>query len=126
MKKSIFLMVLFMVMCFTVARAQDSLLKIRNTSPQQRAQFQTNLMKQKLKLNDEQVTNIAAVNMKYALRFQPIIKSDDSRFSKLRAAMALQEQKDKELQTIFTKDQYTAYKAFEQDLRNKLKKRFKQ
>jgi len=126
MKKTVFLIILFMVINLSFACAQDSIQKLKDTSPQQRAQFQTNLMKQKLNLDSGQLNRVQAVNLKYALKFQPIIKSDEGRFTKLRAAMALQEQKDKELQTIFTKDQYTGYLAFEQELKSKLKARFKQ
>jgi len=82
-------------------------------------------MKTRLKLNAGQVTKVQAINLKYAEKFQPIIKSTDSRPVKLKAAMALQKDKDKELQAVFSKEQYEEYIAFEQEFRSKLRAAFK-
>jgi hypothetical protein len=78
------------------------------------------MMKSKLKLDTQQMVKVRAINIKYALKFQPIIKSDDSRFSKLKQAMALQGQKDDELKGVFTDAQFKQYKDFENDMRKKM------
>ena len=101
-------------------RAQQTMPDIKNSTPEQRAAFQTNLMKTKLNLDAAQLAKVTDVNLRYAQKFQPIIKSDDSRFSKMRQAKALQAQKDKELQAIFTKDQFKQYQDFEQELKSKM------
>jgi hypothetical protein len=100
---------------------QNNIKDLKNASPEQRAQFQTDMMKSKLKLDPAQLLKVQDINLKYAQKFQPIIKSSDSRFSKMKQAMALQEQKDKELETIFTKNQFSEYKEFEQELKSKMR-----
>jgi hypothetical protein len=102
---------------------QTSMADMKNATPAQRAQFQTNMMKSKLKLDSGQVTKVQDINLKYAQKFQPILKSNDGRMSKAKQAMALQKQKDGELQTVFTKDQYKQYQEFEQEMKSKLMSR---
>ena len=104
---------------------QQNFKGLKDAPPEKRAEFQTNLMKTRLKLNAGQVTKVQAINLKYAEKFQPIIKSTDSRPVKLKAAMALQKDKDKELQAVFSKEQYEEYIAFEQEFRSKLRAAFK-
>jgi hypothetical protein len=77
-------------------------------------------MKTMLGLDTQQIAKVKVVNLKYALKFQPIIKSDDSRLSKFKEAKALQEQKDDELQRIFTVSQFKQYKDFENEIRSKM------
>jgi hypothetical protein len=102
------------------ANAQPGIRDFKNSTPDQRAQFQTLMMKRKLNLDAGQLNKVQTINLKYAQKFQPIIKSTGSRLSKLKQAMALQKQKDQELQTVFTKDQYSQYQAFEAQLSSKL------
>ncbi|MBB3055874.1 hypothetical protein [Mucilaginibacter gotjawali] len=101
--------------------AQANLQKLKNETPEQRAAFQTKLMKEKLNLNDMQLTKVSTINLKYAEKFEPIIKSDDNRFLRMRQAKALMEQKDKELQAVFTKTQYNEYLAVENEIRKKIR-----
>jgi len=116
---------LIILINFSCVSAQADLQKLKESTPQQRADFQTKLMKAKLNLNQDQLTKVSSVNLKYAQKFEPVLKSDENRFSKMRQAKALMEQKDKELQIIFTKSQYTQYLAFEQDMRKKLREQMK-
>lgn len=99
--------------------------KLKAMTPQQRADFQTNMMLDKLKLGNQQLAKVKVVNLKYALKFQPIIESKDGRFSKYRQAKKLMEQKDEELKDIFTTSQFKQYKDFEGDMRKKLKAEMK-
>lgn len=95
--------------------------KFKAMTPQQRADFQTNMMLDKLKLGNQQLAKVKVVNLKYALKFQPILMSDKSRFSKFRAFKSLQEEKDVELKDIFTTSQFKQYKDFEDEMRKKMK-----
>lgn len=95
--------------------------KFKAMTPQQRADFQTGMMLDKLKLGSQQLAKVKVVNLKYALKFQPILMSDKGRFSKFREFKALQEQKDIELKDIFTTSQFKQYKDFEDDMRKKMK-----
>ncbi len=96
---------------------------LKSMTPQERADFQTKMMLDKLKLGNQQLAKVKVVNLKYALKFQPILMSDKGRFSKFRAfktsfARAV---KDVELKDIFTTSQFKQYKDFEDDMRKKMK-----
>jgi hypothetical protein len=104
--------------------AQTTISNMKDATPEQRAQFQTTMMKSKLSLDSGQITKIQAINLKYAQKFQPILKSSDGKLSKFRQVKALQKQKDAELQTVFTKDQYKKYQDFEEEMKSKMKERF--
>jgi hypothetical protein len=97
--------------------------KLKAMTPQQRADYQTGLMKTKLKLDTQQIVKVKAVNLKYSLKFEPIIKSDDGRFTKLKKFEALQEQKDAELKTIFNGPQFKLYQDYESEMREKMKEK---
>lgn len=99
--------------------------KLKAMTPQQRADLQTDIMLDKLKLGNQQLVQVKALNLKYALKFQPIIESKDSRFSKYRQAKKLLEQKDLELKDVFTTSQYKQYKDFEDDMRKKIQEKMK-
>jgi len=110
------------------SRAQDATAKgkelgekFKTMTPQQRADYQTSLMLEKLKLGNQQLAKVKVVNLKYALKFQPIIESKDGRFSKYRQAKKLMEQKDDELKDILTTSQFKQYKDFEDEMRKKMK-----
>lgn len=104
--------------------AQPSMSNMKDATPEQRAQFQTNMMKSKLSLDSGQITKIQALNLKYAQKFQPILKSSDGKLSKYRQAKTLLKQKDAELQAVLTKDQYKKYQDFEDEMKSKMKERF--
>jgi len=94
--------------------------KIKDMTPEQRAAFQTNMMKTKLVLDTQQIIKVKAVNLKYARQFQPTINSDESRFTRFKKGKELLEKKDNELKGIFTAAQFKQYKDFETEMRNKL------
>jgi anion-transporting ArsA/GET3 family ATPase len=97
--------------------------KLRTMTPQQRADYQTGLMKTRLHLDTQQIVKVKAVNLKYALKFQPIIKSDDSKFNKFREFKKLQEAKDTELKGIFNGLQFKLYQDYEKEIREKMKEK---
>jgi hypothetical protein len=119
------------VMAFTLllsksATAQTGMPDFKNSTPEQRAQFQTEMMKSKLKLDAAQESKVQAINLTYAKKMQTVIKSDDGRFSKMKQAKSLQEAKDQELKKVFTPTQFNQYKDFEDEMKAKLKERVKE
>ncbi len=108
------------------AAAQTGMPDFKNSTPEQRAQFQTEMMKSKLKLDAAQEAKVQAINLKYAGKMQAIIKSDDGRFSKMKQARSLQEAKDNELKAVFNATQYKQYKDFEEEMKEKLKEKMKE
>jgi hypothetical protein len=98
---------------------------LRNASPEKRAEFQSKMMKSKLDLNDGQVKKVQEINLKYAKLFEPILKSKEPSDKRIKLATGIQESKDKELQTVFNKDQFKTYKEFEEKLKSKMMARLK-
>jgi hypothetical protein len=93
---------------------------MKNATPQQRADFQTKMMTSKLDLNPEQVKKVSVINLAYAGKFQPILKGTGDKSARLKQAMALQGQKDKELQQVFDKKQFAQYQDFEQQMKSRM------
>ena len=115
------LITLINLTAITSVSAQSSMAqKFKDMTPKQRADYQTGMMKTKLKLDTQQIVKVKAVNVKYAKKFQPIIKNDDNRFSKISQFMSLQKQKDLELKSIFNEAQFKQYKDFENEMRKKM------
>jgi Spy/CpxP family protein refolding chaperone len=105
-----------------VASAQG-LEALAHTTPQQRAEVQTELMKAKLGLQPDQVAKIQAINLKYAQQMEPVIKGSMGPLIKARQAKSIDEQKAAELQTVLSPQQYQSYLASKEELRQKLEER---
>ena len=124
-KKFYFTLILTVISALvaTNLKAQSSMAGMKNATPAQRAQMQTGMMKSKLKLDTNQVLKVQAINLKYAQKFEPIIKGSDGRMKKMKEAMSLQKQKDAELKQVFTTEQYKQYQDFEQEMKSKMMSR---
>lgn len=119
------------IMTFTIltgkpAIAQTGMPDFKNSTPEQRAQFQTEIMKSKLKLDAAQESKVQTINLTYARKMQAVIKSDGGRFSKMKQARSVQEGKDQELKGVFTPAQFKQYKDFEEEMKAKLMEKVKE
>ena len=94
---------------------------MKNTTPAQRADFQTKFMVEKLKLSDQQVEPIRAVNLKYAEKAEEIYNSQKRKFRRFKEIRKMGEEKDKELKTILTDEQYNTYEEYKKEMREKIK-----
>jgi hypothetical protein len=94
---------------------------MKNTTPAERADFQTNFMVEKLKLSDQQVEPIRAVNLKYAEKAEEIYNSQKRKFRKIKEMRKMGEKKDKELKTILTDEQYETYEKYKKEMRERIK-----
>lgn len=108
----------------SVAAAQFA--KLKNTTPEQRAKVQTELMKTKLKLTPEQESKVAALNLEYAQKMQPIIQGSEGPFAEMREAREINEQKEADLKKVLTTDQFTNYTAYKEEMREKFEERMAQ
>jgi hypothetical protein len=98
---------------------------MQDKTPQERARFQTEMMKNKLGLDSLQLTQAQAINLKYALKNESVIKSSDSKFSRFRQIKSSQEEKQAELKKIFTAEQYKQYQVLQQQMKAQLKEKRK-
>lgn len=95
---------------------------IKKSTPQQRADWQNNMMKKDLKLTDVQYQQVSKLNLEYAKKMQPLFTSDDSRLSKGMKARSIMKEKDAKLKTILTTSQYDAYQKIVKDKMAAVKK----
>jgi len=97
--------------------------QLKNTTPEQRAKLQTDLMKSKLALTPEQTATIGAMNEKYAQRMEPIIKGSEGPFTKMRQMKQVSEAKEAELKTILSPDQFQKYLAEKEEMREQFEEK---
>ena len=110
----------------TVSTVSAQFARLKNTTPEQRAKLQTELMKAKLDLTPDQDGKIAALNLKYAQKMEPVIKSDDGYFAELRAVKAINDEKEAELKQLLTPAQFDKYIAAKEEIREKFEERIGQ
>lgn len=93
------------------------------TTPVQRAGVQTSFMTEKLRLDAQTQKKVAAINQKYADLIEPVLHNDDSSFSKMMDIRSLQGQKDAELETILSKEQFATYEDSRDELKSYMEQR---
>jgi hypothetical protein len=101
-----------------VARA-DLMSTLAKTTPQERAGIQTAFLEKKLGLSPEETQKVGAINLEYAEKSEPVIKGDDGMFAKAREMKAIQAEKDAALKTALSPQQYQAYDAAKDELKQK-------
>ena len=98
---------------------------MQDRTPQERARFQTEMMKNKFGLDSIQLNQVEAINLKYALKNEPVIKSGDNKLSKFRQLRSSQKEKEAELKKIFTAQQFKQYQALQDEMKVQLKEKRK-
>src|SRR5262249_17740889 len=94
--------------------------ELKDSTPKQRATVETAFMRRKLELTPQQDRQVSALNLKYAEQMQGVIGGSDGPFMKLRAAEAIDKEKDSALQGILSPAQFQQYQAAKQELRTEL------
>lgn len=118
-KTAKWLMFGLLLFCVTHIHAQDpeKMALLESTTPAERAQVQTELMQEKLELDDNQSANLNEINLKYAKKMEGVIKGDKSKWTKFRTAKRFEKEKDAELEELFSKDQFKAYLKYKEQLK---------
>jgi len=91
-----------------------------DTTPKERAEAQTLMMKEKLGLGDAKVEKVRAINLKYAEKMEPVLKGSDGPLMKGREARNFQAQKEGELKAILSADEYKKYLASKEEMRQQV------
>jgi hypothetical protein len=120
--------VLFSLLGFMLmsrAQSTDSAVDLKNSSPEQRAQWQSNAMKTKLGLNDTQYQQVSAINLEYAKKGEEIKNSGGGKFSKYRKFKSMMSDKDAKFKKVLTPDQYTTYEEMKKEMMDKAKAAYK-
>jgi predicted acylesterase/phospholipase RssA len=88
---------------------------------EERAQIQTEMMKEKLGLNEDQVKSVHEINLESAKEMDEVIKLE-SRIAKFKKYRAVQLKKDKKLKKVLSEEQFEKYEEFKEEMKKKLKK----
>jgi hypothetical protein len=113
-----FVVAMLLVGSASAARA-DMMANLAKTTPKERAGIQTAFMKSKLGLQEAELAKVAAINLEYAEKAEPVIKGSDGPFMKMRQMKEIQGQKDTALKGVLTPDQFQAYEAAREEMKQK-------
>jgi hypothetical protein len=106
--------------------ASAQLDKLKNTTPEQRATVQTDLMKLKLGLTPEQTRKVVDINLKYAKRMDPIIKGSAGPFMRMRQMKEINQEKEAELKQVLSPEQFEKFLASKEEMREKLEEKIEE
>jgi len=125
--KKVFSLLFSMLGFIIISKAQstDNSIDLKNSTPEQRAQWQSNAMKTKLGLNDAQFQQVSAINLEYAKKGDAIKNSGDGKFSKYRKFKSMISDKDEKLKKVLTPDQFTTYEEMKKEMMDKAKEAYK-
>lgn len=112
-------LLVLMLLCVASVAGADMMSNLAKTTPKERAEIQTAFLKKKLGLSDDETTKVAAINLKYAEKAEPVIKGSDGPFMKMRQMREIQGEKDGAMKATLTPAQYQAYEASKEELKEK-------
>ena len=108
-----------LLMAGPLANAQNT----ESKTPEERARFQTEWMNRKLGLNETQQNQVETINLKYAQKNEPVLKSKERRITKLKKLKSIQGEKDAELKTVLSPEQHEKYQVLVEEMKEKVKER---
>jgi len=125
MKKNISTTFLFASVLIAGANAHAQ--QKTTATPEQRANKVTEWMKTNLQLNDDQVSQVKVMNLKYANKTQELKDNRTlTRRQKLQVLSDNDKAKDKELKDVLTDDQYKTYQSKKSEIKKQLKQKMKE
>ena len=95
--------------------------QLAKVPPSVRAGIQTDFMADTLHLTAEQRTQVEAINLKFANQMQPLLEG--STWTLMREGKKVDEAKDGELRPVLSPQQFDAYVAEKDALRDRLKQK---
>jgi len=96
---------------------------IEEIPAEERASVQEDFLAEKLSLTAEQREQVGQINRKYAREVDSILLSDDWRSKKARRFKSAMKNKDRELKTVLSKEQYEMYEKIREEMKQRLRER---
>jgi hypothetical protein len=96
------------------------------TTPEERAQLQTDYMKESLALTSDQEIKVHDLNLKYAKKMQSVYNTPERKFQKLKSMKGVSTEKDQEMKGILNPDQYATYEKNKEEMKEKMRARAKE
>ena len=120
------LSLLILVATSTLAFGQEKLDKLfAETTPEERARYQTERMKEKLSLRQEQEEPVYTVNLAYAKKLELAHAQGGGRLQRLKRMKSVSEEKDAKLKQVLDSNQYNRYEQMKEELRESMRERVK-
>jgi len=91
----------------------------------QRAELLTLRMDTSLKLDSVQKEKVSRINLKYAQKMDPVIQGTGSKMSRFKAFRSISSEKEAELKSVLTKDQFAQFQQQQQEMNDELRARRK-
>lgn len=111
----------------TFAYSQEKLDEfMTETTPEERAQFQTDYMNESLSLKDDQRAKVHDINIKYAEKMQEAYEAPTKKQQKLQSMKRINAEKEAELKLILSADQYATYEKNKEEMKKKVKTRIQE
>ena len=120
MKKSFVVLILctlFIQGADLYAQNPANMALLESTTPEERANIQTELLRDKLTLTESQQDKVAEVNLKYAKQMEEMIKGGASKWKMYRTAIRVDKEKDGDLKALLTAPQFSTYLDYKEHLR---------
>ena len=114
---------------FFISPARDAAAQmdaLKNTTPEERARIQDEMMKKKLDLTPDQQPKIASINLKYAQKMEPLLKGSERPLMEFRDMRELNDAKEGELKTVLSPEQFKKYLDSKEEMRAKFEERIKE
>jgi hypothetical protein len=99
---------------------------LKDTTPEQRAKVQTDLMKAKFALTPDQVTKVSDINLKYAKKLDPVIKGSGGSLVKMRQMKEIEAEKEAELRQALSAQQFGEFLPSKEEMRKQFETKIKQ
>lgn len=93
---------------------------LKNSTPQERAKFQTAFLQKKLSLTPEQLPKVEQINLDTAQKMDPVLKGNQGPLVRMRTMRAIEQQKETALQGVLTPAQFQGFLAAKDELKQKL------
>ncbi len=129
MRKLIGLVFGWALLLLVPALATAQMEEFKNSTPEERATLQTELMKTALTLDEKAGTAVSEINLKYAKETQTLMDSSSPRLEKLMTFRKNSDAKDAEIKALLTPEQYSLYQQkkseMEETVKQKLMEKYK-
>jgi hypothetical protein len=99
--------------------------EIKQMPAAQRAELLTLRMDTSLKLDSVQKEKVSRINLKYAQKMDPVIQGTGSKMSRFKAFRSISSEKEAELKSVLTKDQFAQFQQQQQEMNDELRARRK-
>jgi len=123
--KSIKVLPLFIVLFFTGINTFYSQSNVDNLTEGQKAEIKKNLEEYAavLDLSEDQEPKFQEITKKYAKQMIAVKDSDERRMSKFKKVKSIRKDKDAEMKTLLSKEQYKIYLEKQEEMKKRINER---